>query len=41
MACNCAGSQKAVPYIRPGLPTVWQWGPFVGYEVVEYVDDEH
>lgn len=41
MACNCGGSQKPVPYVRPGLPTVWQWGPFLDHEVVDYAELEN
>lgn len=34
MACKSCG--QTLPLIRKGLPTIYEFGPFPGYEEVEY-----
>lgn len=42
MACGSCGSAPTVPWVRPGLPTVYAWGPFPDHEVVDYAElEEH
>jgi hypothetical protein len=37
MACKSCG--QTLPLIRKGLPTIYAFGPFPGWEEVEYTDD--
>lgn len=38
MACRRCGGKPPLPLIRPGLPTVYAWGPFPGYEPIAVGD---
>lgn len=41
MACGSCGPKQSVPWVRPGLPTVYSWGPFPDHEVVDYDEEEN
>lgn len=34
MVCRRCGGKPALPYERPGLPTIRAWGPFPDHEPV-------
>jgi uncharacterized Fe-S cluster-containing MiaB family protein len=34
MGCKICSGLPSVPVVRRGLPTIWEWGPFLDYEEV-------
>lgn len=40
MGCRQCSGKPSVPYERPGIPTVYAWGPFPDHEAVDYADLE-
>lgn len=40
MGCKQCSGRPSTPFERPGLPTVYAWGPFPDHQVVDYADLE-